>query len=162
GANCVSNNPADAGNAAANCYYFNPFGSALQTDTAIGGANPLYVAELANRQDVVDHLFYEGGNTTKTDLFVVDAALDGELPFELAGGAPQWAVGDQYRRTALSTHLDPYFNAPVTPCTTPGDSSCLAKTGPFMFLTINNPIDVSQKTHSVFGELNLPFTDDIN
>jgi iron complex outermembrane receptor protein len=162
GPNCTSTNPADAGNAAANCYYYNPFGSAVQTDTALGGSNPAFVPALANRDDVVKHLFYQGFGLRETELFVADAAVDGALPFELPGGAPKWAVGYQYRLNGLSSTIDPYLDARVTPCTIPGDSSCLARTGPFIFLGVNTPIDVTQKTNSVFGELNLPFTEALN
>lgn len=165
GPSCVSTNPADAGNAAAGCYWFNPFSSAVSTDTALGGGNPRAVASLANRADVLNHLFYQARTSAETNTFVVDAALNGELPFELPGGAPKWAVGYQYRWSDFSTVLDPLLDARVNPCTIPGDSSCVPsgnRPGPFMFLTINNPIDVSQKTQSLFGELNIPVTEDIN
>lgn len=109
----VQCNPAIAanrGNAAAGCYYINPFSSAVPGNPTLGLTNPGFVSTgtyagympgmgLQNNPDVIRWLQEPIYIQRTQDFQVVDALLTGEGGFTLPGGPISFAVGAQYRLT---------------------------------------------------------------
>lgn len=155
GPNCTGTTPGANG-----CEYFNPFSNALERNPALNLDNPGFVPGNENNAELVAWMTGSGQFRWRTDLAVVDALVDGSLPFNLPGGAPKWAVGGQYRKTSFLQYLDDdNLDARVTPCPTPGDTSCTVKTGPFMFLGQSKPQFLEQGVYALFGQLDIPTFD---
>ncbi len=167
---------ANAGNAAAGCYYFNPFTNAMAESTAQVGSNPYYVANstipgfndaAAARSAVVEWMDEKQRNEISSELFVADLVLNGQLPFELAGGNVAWAAGGQYRYDRTIQDPDVYYDANATPCVDSppyGDGLPACPTtanGPFLFNANLRPYDVNRKISSVFGEMLFPILDNL-
>ena len=158
GFSCTGNTPGANG-----CQYFNPFSNAYPGNPALGLTNPGFVQANQNSRDLVASLFDRQNFLATQNTFVVDAVLNGELPVNLAGGAVGWAVGAQYRRLDYNQRIRPgTYDARVTPCPVVGVTNCAVRTGPFIFLGQNIPLELEQDVYAVFGELNVPITDDIN
>lgn len=158
GSNCTGNTPGANG-----CLYFNPFSNAYPTNPALGLTNPGFVQANQNARELVGSLFEQQNFRSAQDNFVVDAVLNGELPFKLGGGAVGWAAGAQYRRLVFNQRVGPEsYDARVTPCPVAGVTNCAVRTGPYIYLGQSNPLDLEQTVYALFGELNLPITKDIN
>lgn len=151
------------------CQWFNPFSNGIQTDAVYGRANPLYNAAAvpANTNTVAlydwmhEYLRSESTNT----ILVADAVLSGALPFAFPGGEPQWAAGVQWRYDESSTTpLDPLTNRDAARCVDDADDrspSCIVANGPFDFYAGIQPSSVDRTVTAVFGELRLPFLDNL-
>lgn len=148
---------------AGGCEYYNPFSNGLAGNPALGLTNPYYVPANANSPELSAWLFGEVAIRAESDYWVVDAVLDGETGFQLAGGPVSYAVGGQVRRLSYSsTPLNNESNFFTHPCPTPGDTSCATPTGAFIFQGPSAPVRLSEDVHAVFGELHLPVTDTLN
>jgi iron complex outermembrane recepter protein len=165
-----------AGNAALGCYYFNPFTNAFADSLANVGPNPFHVASsaipgfneaAAARADVVAWMDEKQRNEISSELFVADLVLNGELPWELGGGAVKWAAGAQYRYDRVIQDPDVFYDANATPCVDSppyGDGQPFCPTtanGPFLFNANLRPYDVNRKISSTFAEFLLPITDNL-
>ena len=158
GPSCTGTTPGANG-----CQYFNPFSNAYPSNPALGLTNPGYVSANANSPALVKWLFEQDPYRATQTTFVADAVLNGKLPFELPGGQPGWAVGGQYRSVDLHQEIpSPYADARVTPCPVSGQTNCALKTGPYIFLGQNIPLDLSQQVYAVFGELQVPLFTTLN
>jgi iron complex outermembrane recepter protein len=158
GPSCTGSTPGANG-----CLWFNPFSNAGPGNPALGLTNPGFVSTAANDPRVVDWLYDRQLTEQTQDLFVVDLAFDGEMPWQLGGGAVGWAVGAQYRTTEYQrTVQSPFYDPNVTPCAQPGVTNCTVRTGPYIFLGQAAPVTVDQSVYAVFGEVNLPVTDAFN
>ncbi len=157
-------NPANAGNNAVGCYWYNPFSNAYPGNMAQPQfANPGYVAANANNPNVVAWLFDLQKINIQQSQLVVDLVFDGETGINLGGGAVAWAAGAQWRRSEYRQSLGSnFYNADITPCPTPGDFTCAVRTGPYIFLGQNRPQELDDGVYAVFGELNIPLTDSLN
>lgn len=156
-------NPANAGNNAVGCYWFNPFSNAYPGNMATGAPNPGYSAANANDPAVVAWLFDMQKIDIQQSQLVVDFVLDGETGINLAGGPVAWAAGAQWRRSEYRQALGSnFYNADITPCPLPGDFTCSVRTGPYIFLGQNRPQMLDDGVYAVFGELNIPLTDALN
>lgn len=116
------------------CYYWNPFGSALRT------TNP----EFPNGQEVRDYIFGQQALDSRSELTVVDFVLSGETGIELGGGPIGAAIGAQYRDESLDHQYDTISNQDG-----------------FSFLVGNPDFSGSRDGWAIFGEVSLPFTDDL-
>jgi iron complex outermembrane receptor protein len=172
----TGNFTANAGNAALGCFYFNPFTNAFAESLAGVGANPYYVANstipgfneaAANRASVVSWMDEKQRNEISSELFVADLVVNGEAPWELAGGNVAWAAGGQFRYDRTIQDPDDLYDANATPCVDSppfGDGAPYCATtanGPFLFNANLRPYDVNRKISSVFGEIQFPITDDL-
>jgi iron complex outermembrane receptor protein len=172
----TNNFTTNAGNAALGCFYFNPFTNAFDESLARVGPNPFYVGSstipgfndaAANRGAVVAWMDDKQRNEISSELFVADVVFNGELPWDLGGGAIAWAAGGQYRYDRTIQDPDVIYDANATPCVDSvpyGDGSPFCPTtsnGPFLFNANLRPYDVNRKISSVFAETRVPFTDDI-
>lgn len=145
------------------CLWFNPFSNAGPGNPALGLTNPGFVSAAANNPAVIDWLYDRQFSTQTQDLFVLDASLDGVLPWQLAGGEIGWAFGAQYRTTEYQrTVQSPFYDPNVTPCAVPGVTNCAVRTGPYIFLGQAAPVTVDQSVWAVFAEANIPVTDTFN
>jgi iron complex outermembrane recepter protein len=158
GFNCTGNTPGANG-----CQYFNPFSNAYPGNPALGLTNPGFVQANQNSRELVASLFDRQNFLATQNTFVVDLVLNGELPLELGGGAVGWAAGAQYRRLDYNQRIRPAtYDARVTPCPVVGVTNCAVRTGPFIFLGQNIPLELEQDVYALFGELNVPLTEAIN
>ncbi|MBS0491342.1 TonB-dependent receptor [Phenylobacterium sp. NIBR 498073] len=165
----------NAGNAAMGCYYFNPFSNGFDQSLSDVPANPFYVGSsaipgfneaVAARNEVVDWMDERLVNKMSTRLFVADIVLNGELPWELGGGAVKWAAGAQYRYDQYKQNPEVLHDVNATPCVDSvpfgdGQPYCLTPTGPYLFNANLAQYDVSREISSVFAETLLPITDDL-
>ena len=134
------------------CMWLNPFGN------QVDGANP-------NSAELVNWFFVQSTTFLETELFVFDATLSGETGWELAGGPVLYGAGLQYRQNTFSATYGDNNNIAVNPCRdTPvnGNTSCSPQTGALAFLGSNANVDADNDVYAIFGELQLPVTDDIN
>ncbi|MBT9473255.1 MAG: TonB-dependent receptor [Pseudomonadota bacterium] len=171
----TANFTTNAGNAALGCFYFNPFTNGFSQSLSNVGANPYYVANsaipgfndaVANRAALVDWMDERLVNKTSTRLFVADLVVNGELPFELGGGAIRWAAGGQYRYDQVRQNPQILHDVNATPCVDSapfgdGQPYCLVPTGPYLFNANLAQYDVSREIGSLFAETLLPITDDL-
>lgn len=158
GPNCTGSTPGANG-----CQYFNPFSNAYPANPALGLTNPGFVPANANSPELVAWLFDRQRFLAEQDTLVIDAVFNGQLPITLPGGDIGWAVGAQYRKIDYAQDIpSPFQNANVTPCPTPGVTTCAFPTGPYIFLGQNIPLNLEQSVYALFGELNVPLTDALN
>jgi iron complex outermembrane receptor protein len=172
----TANYTANAGNAALGCFFFNPFTNAFDESLAQVGPNPFHIPSsnipgfneaATNRAAVVSWMGEKQYNEISSELFVADAVFNGELPWELGGGAIAWAAGAQYRYDRTIQDPDVLYDANATPCVDSppfGDGAPFCPTtanGPFLFNANLRPYDVNRKISSVFAEMLLPITDNL-
>ncbi|GAB3096729.1 TonB-dependent receptor [Aestuariicella hydrocarbonica] len=158
GPDCSGSTPGANG-----CQFYNPFSNAIRVSGNNGVVNPSYNPAVANSAGLMSWVSQPTGADESTDLFTADIVFSGELyNFELAGGALGYAVGAQYRRE--SYELDPIDNSDlsINPCPTPGDTTCTIKSGPFGYEAATLPFEDDQDIVSVFGELALPLTENLD
>lgn len=139
GPGCTGTTPGANG-----CQYFNPFSSAIDRSIT-GQVNPGYVGVgnftgytpgqgLANNRDLVKWLYVPGHLTRKGQYIILDALISGSTPLKLWADDPvQIAFGGQYRRYHEKIDLDDLSDRAITPCATPGVTTCVTKTGPGVF-----------------------------
>lgn len=157
GPNCSGNVPGANG-----CQYFNPFSNGYAGNRPLELTNPGYVPANANSTDLVAWLFDTQRYTAKTQTWVADAVVSGKLPITLPGGDVGFAVGAQYRHVDFNQDVSDIYNANLNPCPVLGDTSCALKTGPYIFLGQNIPLDLDHQVKAVFGELSVPLFDGFN
>ena len=124
-------NPATGTPGAGACVYFNPFGSA-QLGTGT-----------ANSRALIDSLIGYTNLDAESDLFTIDAVTSGDI-MQWTGGTIAGALGVQYRRSTFAHDWGDLVNA--------GELITLGQAPDF---------SGSQETSSVFGELQVPFGDDL-
>ena len=147
------------------CLYFNPFSNGYAGNPALGLTNPGFVPANANSVDLIQWLAVPNstGGEARQSLLVFDAVINGKTGITLPGGDIAWAAGIQTRtEEARSSVASDFADSRVTPCPVVGVTTCAIKTGPFIFLGQGTPTYVDGQVKAVFGELNLPFTDNIN
>ena len=134
------------------CMWLNPFGN------QVSGANP-------NSAELIDWFFVQSTTLWESELFVIDFTLSGETGWEMAGGPVLFGTGAQYRKNYYAATYGDNNNIAVNPCRdTPvnGNTSCSPQTGALAFLGSNADVEADNDVYAVFGELQLPVTDDFN
>jgi iron complex outermembrane receptor protein len=162
---CDMSNPANAGNADAGCYYFNPFTNSVQVSAVNGQLNPYYRAAVANDPKVVEWLYGNYENLSLNEIVVFDGVLSGSTGLELPGGDLAWAFGVQYRYTHENRHYDDFFNYEINPCVDSIDDStpvCGNPAGPLAFFGANANSNYTRSVYAAFGELSIPLLDSLN
>ncbi|HEY9217132.1 MAG TPA: TonB-dependent receptor [Phenylobacterium sp.] len=158
-------NPATSTPGVGPCLYFNPFSTAIAQNVASGEVNPGFVSSTANSREVGDWMFEDYAYALRSDLFVVDAVVNGQFGgLNLAGGDIGWAAGYQYRVSGFERTVNDISNSAVNPCIEERATNCPAsqRSGPLSFFggLSNQAFDSS--VWAVFGELQVPFTDTLN
>lgn len=123
------------GDNAAGCYYWNPFGSAL---------DPSNTTAIKNGQEIRDYIFGEQTLDAKSEALTLDFVLSGDLGIELPGGTIGAAVGGQYREESLRHEYDTLSNQDA-----------------FSFLVGNPDFSGSREGWAVFAEVSLPVLDNL-
>ena len=129
------------GNTAVGCYFYNPFGSAI--DAAPGSA--LY-------NDPSVKKYYDGlsSSITQVEQLISEVIFNGVSDMEMAGGNVAWAAGYQYR----------WWDSKSDPT---GDNRVDGpQRSPFVFLGVETNSYIETRVHSFFGEVNLPISDAAN
>ena len=150
------------------CQYWIPFSNSMagSNELVLGGpnSNPDFNPALDN-QALRDYMITEGVGGGETSLLVIEAILSGELGLELGGGNVGFALGAQIRSETYETGVaeDDFFNGVVFPCQAgPDVKDCeTGRTGLFGFLPPSFPIDADRDIYSVFTELSLPFSEQL-
>jgi iron complex outermembrane recepter protein len=163
GAPCTSRAAADAGNAAAGCYFFNPFTNSVAVSAVNGQPNPYYRGNsnpaVNNSPQLVEWLYGNYTNVSTNEIFVWDGVLSGELPITLPGGNIGWALGGQYRYNVNQDEYGDLFNSEVNPCVDSIDDDlpvCGAPAGPLIFFGSNQDSRFTRDVYAVFGETRVP------
>ena len=145
------------------CEFFNPFLSAVEFFPQTGVANPDYDPALANSPELISWLYGRLGQETRNHLLVFDLVVNGDLAWELPGGAVQFAAGVQTRNDRREYDPDEGNDPAFNPCPFAGDAvgdpDCATATGPFGFFPANAAFDSERTVYAAFGEVNLPFSD---
>jgi iron complex outermembrane receptor protein len=157
------------------CYYLNPFSTGIASNKITGAANPNFAAALAldprvvNTAALVDWIYGGEKASQFTELenqeMVFDALVSGTLPWKLWGSDPvAWAVGAQFRKDTYASTSSAFTDNGVTPCIDTvlnGDRTCAGHNGPYGFYGNYVNTHFSGETKAIFGELDIPVTDDI-
>ncbi len=154
------------------CQYYNPFSNAIAQSVVTGFTNPDFRPNLANSQELLDSLFADTESEATNELLVFEAIFSGMTGFELPGGTVGWAAGAQSRRERYDLRLADIVNRELNPCPwtdplsitlgfTPS-LACTTQTGRLAFLAAGDERTTSRIVYGVFGELNLPITEDLN
>jgi iron complex outermembrane recepter protein len=160
GSRCAGNTPGVNG-----CLFFNPFSTGVAANRITGQVNPVlsaggtFDANTVNSLEVIDYLFEDRITDEVSDVWVVDALLNGESGVRLPGGTVSWAVGAQYRRDGLQRTSNPLSNLAITPCPDSvinPTASCASPVGPFDFQTGQTDLDVDADVYGVYTEANVP------
>lgn len=161
-------NPANAGNNAVGCYFFNPFTNGLQTSATNGQVNPYYRggsnAALNNNPQMLQWLYGKYTNVTTETLLVLDAVVSGKTGFTLPGGEVAWAAGYQWRYNRDKFEAGDLFNNQITPCVdsvVDGTPICNAPNGPLIFFGSGSNTDSDRAVWAVFGEVEIPILDNL-
>jgi iron complex outermembrane receptor protein len=160
----TANFTTNAGNQGLGCYYFNPFSNAVQANAVTGAQNPGFNAAVANNPDLIRWFFPQLATKQEQRLFVFDAVLNGKTGLSLAGGDVAWAAGVQWRKDGFEANYNNFSDRDVTPCidtVVNGDTSCPGRAGAFLFLANSSEADLDRDIYAAFGELSVPFTDNI-
>lgn len=147
------------------CQWFNPFSTAVASNSATGAVNPQYDASATNNNDLIAWFYKPYQRRKKTTLFVVDAVFDGELGWALGGGNVGWAFGGQYRRDTYETEESGFYDTDLNPCLATPDfnvTNCAARTGPYSFVGTARSTDLSGDVFALFTEFSLPVTDNFS
>jgi iron complex outermembrane receptor protein len=161
-------NPANAGNTAVGCYFFNPMSSAIATSATNGQANPFYRgnanAAVINNPQMLEWLYGNYTNSATAEIFTAEGVLSGETSIQLGGGPIQWAAGAQYRYNRDTNTYGDFFNNQINPCVDSIDDKtpvCGAPAGPLIFFGSGANSDFNQNVRSLFGELRVPLLENL-
>lgn len=151
------------------CLWFNPFSTGTEANRQTGQVNPQYAQAIAlnpqaqNSMEVaryIQALPYAFRDENRT--FATDAAIRGEVPYSLWSDEQiGWAIGAQYVWTQDVKDVPAETAFESAPCPTPGVTTCINKTGPLSFFGPIPPYDTTTSRYGIFGEVRLPFTNDI-
>jgi iron complex outermembrane receptor protein len=152
-------NPANAGNNAVGCFFFNPFTNGVQTSAVNGAANPFFRSSVANNPHAVDWLYGNYTNQTTNQLLVADLVFNGKTGLTLPGGEVAWALGSQWRYDRTQLTFGAFNNYQINPCVDSIDDGtpvCQAPAGPIEFFGSNANSDTDRSVYAFFGELRIP------
>ena len=151
------------------CRYWIPFSNSMPGSHPFvrdgEAANPDFNSALSN-QPLRDYMITSGVGEGETSLLVLEGVVTGELGvLETPAGAIDYAVGVQYRDETYQSGVDAssFYHGLNYPCAAgPEIKDCATgRTGLFGFLPPTFPIDDSRSIWSVFGEANVPFTENL-
>ena len=147
------------------CMWLNPFGNAIPGDEVIGVERPGSEPNQNTNLDLINWFFVPTSTQVNTDESVLEFTLSGGTGFELPGGEVLFGVGAQYRENTFTARYSDNNNLAVNPCKdTPvnGNTSCTSQTGALAFLGTNRDADASSDVYALYGELQVPVTDNFN
>jgi iron complex outermembrane recepter protein len=158
--------PANRGNAAVGCYFFNPFTNSVAVSAVNNQPNPFYRGganpAVINNPRAVEWLYGNYVNEAINRIFVADAVFSGQTGIELGGGNVAWALGGQYRYTRDINNYGDLFDVNVNPCVDSVDDDtpvCGAPAGPLIFFGSNADSDFDRSVIAAFLELSIPLLD---
>ena len=136
------------------CFFANPFSNAIEFSDQPRAAfettpNPDYRTGLANPAELLGWIASESRVASNARLFAADATLNGTMGDDRIG----FAVGYKLRRLGVGATPNAASDLTIQPCPVPGDFTCAAGTGPFIYSSGHLPYDARQTTHGVFSEL---------
>jgi len=153
---------ANAGNAAAGCYWFNPFANA-QTIKLAGDVPTTYFNPAVANDPLVLQNLYEKPLTTLTNRLIVgEVVFAGDLPITLPGGQVQAAAGAQYRKRTFLGDYSRLNNSDITPCVDSVDDGipvCNSPTGALIFNASNGNYNYTDDVYAGFAEVRIPILD---
>lgn len=190
GPNCDPNAgvPGSGNLGTGDCWYFNPFTSGYtesQSATWDGTTPPgSENGQLNNPAFMQDWMTEFLGGETETGLFVADLVFSGISGVDMSGGSVGWAFGLQYRRDEFDDAPLSSSNVLEEPCAfglgAAGDTFTIPETdlgggnsipaftytcggtGAFHFLAAGVPSSDDQDVFAMFGEIQIPFTENVD
>ncbi len=166
------------------CQWLNPFATSFAINPALGLLNPQSGANRGlaaptgttgweNSTELQRWLFDDRETEDVNTSLTLDLVFSGELPFELPGGAPGWAIGGQGRQLENRDVVNSQFHNGNTPCAWPGQdpgkpgtagyTGCTEdRPGPFVFFSPDPPAQQDQQQYAFFGEVQAPVFDTLN
>ena len=167
GVTCDASNLANAGVAAAGCFYFNPFSTGIAANALTGAANPGYVPSTANSAALIDWIYGSKPQHTIATIrqLTTDAQISGQTSVRLPGGDVGYALGMQYRRLTYDFKPGGFTDQSLYPCVDTilnGSTSCTVKNGPYTFYGNYGPVDLTTEAVAEFAELALPIFDNLD
>ncbi len=169
GANC---NPVSGTPGVGSCQYLNPFANSIQR-SSINGANYAQSTGLRQGPPIDPGLWSwlqdNAVATTTQQLVTAQAQLTGDFgDMKLWADAPvSWAVGAQWRFNDRTIALSSNFDGEKTPCVDSqpyGDglpTCAVPGGGPFTFIGSGRESQEDRHVVALFGELQVPVTDDV-
>ncbi|MGI9323761.1 MAG: TonB-dependent receptor domain-containing protein [Pseudomonadales bacterium] len=154
------------------CEYYNPFSNALPRSAVTGMDNPQFNPAVANSSELINFLTADTGSETNNEQLVFEAIFNGETGFEMGGGVVGWAAGLQYREDDYEFRVKDVANRAINPCPyndpfsiTLGHTDTLdcgdGGAGQLAFLAATDEETTDRSIYGVFGELNLPISEDL-
>ena len=144
---------AQLGSADADCYFWNPFGTAITHPDELGNPSPFDPdgerLPLGNRQDVYSHMTEDQTTTTRTSMSVADFVLAGDL-LELPAGPLGFAFGAHWREE----HYD--VSRGANTILQPGEPA-----DTFIFIPGGTVFNSDQDVFAVFAEANVPVLENL-
>ncbi|MEM1436354.1 MAG: TonB-dependent receptor, partial [Pseudomonadota bacterium] len=167
GAGC---DPATGTPGVGSCEYYNPFSNAIEVSAVNGATNPQFNSAVANSDALINWLTADTGSTTTNEQLVFDAIFNGVSNLELGGGNMGWAAGVQWRRDEFDFQVKDVANRAINPCPfsnpasiTLGHTTTLdcgdGGAGQLAFLAATDEESTERDIYAVFGEVNLPFSE---
>ena len=158
------------------CEYFNPFSRAIEFSVVNGATNPDYNPDVANSDELSRWLIGERGWTRSNELLVFQAVFSGDTDWDIGGGTIGYAIGAQSRNEKYDSDFSDIADRSINPCpyTLPVTAAlglvaadqlspnCNARTGVAAFLAASDEETTERTVYSVFGELAIPLTDDVD
>jgi outer membrane receptor protein involved in Fe transport len=169
------------------CEYYNPFTSGFTESQAAGfegvagpgSENP----DLNNSAELYDWLVEPLGSKPETEQWVFDFIMNGDTDLSAGGGSVAWAAGVQYRYDEYDNKLAATTDVTQQACafgldgagdsftipdiTLPGGEvvpgwtyECIGA-GAYNFLAASAPFKDDQDVYAAFGELSIPFTENL-
>ncbi len=161
GPNCTGATPGANG-----CLWLNPFSTAVQMNPATGVVNnATFDPNTVNTPELAGWLFQDNQYKDTATTFVVDAVLNGQLPFGFSAGEIGWAAGAQFREETLERDPNDLTDVTKNPCVdslSTGNMNCTVQSGVFTFLGPFAPLDLSRDISAVFTELNVPVLESLS
>ena len=177
GPNCAATETTPGANG---CEFYNPFSNAIQypqSKYAKIAENLEYKAELSNSEELRQWLNYGVGTEVESDLAVFEAILSGQSAIGVG-----WAFGAQYREEKYVVKPFEQNDLTLNPCITaqenenwrdlgasglcdrgtPNDATDdYEGSGQFGFLAGTTPFDEKQDVTAIFGEVAIPFNENV-
>lgn len=161
GPNCTGTTPGAGG-----CLWLNPFSTAVQMNPSTGVVNnATFDPTVVNTAELASWLYQDNAYEDTATTFVVDAVLNGQLPFGFSAGDIAWAAGAQFREETLERDPNDLTDVTMNPCVDTlvnGNMNCSVQSGVFTFLGPFAPLDLSRDISAVFTELNVPVLESLS
>jgi iron complex outermembrane receptor protein len=146
------------------CLWLNPFSTGFANNPSTGAVNnATFTPSTVNSQELGNWLYQDSGAVDTATTFVVDAVLNGQLPFGVGAGDIGWAAGLQYRDEGFERDPNKFSDIATYPCvdSLTGNTTCNVNSGLFTFFGPLLAQDLQRDITAEFAELSVPILDNL-